>query len=210
VDAVVDGRARSGARGAARVGATDLRDRLAASLGGAYRLGRELGGGAVSRVFVAHEAALGRDVVVKVLTHAVAAGLSVERFTREIQLAAQLQHPHILPVLATGTTSDGLPYYTMPLVRSQSLRARLAEGRLPIGEGVGILRDVLRALAYAHAYGVVHRDIKPDNVLLSSGTAVVCDFGIATALEASIVGAPDNWASGGRVTRPGVFPGTPA
>jgi serine/threonine-protein kinase len=215
VDAVVDGRARAGSRGASRVGAADLRDRLSASLGGAYHLGRELGGGAVSRVFVAHEAALGRDVVVKVLRHALAERLSVERFTREIRLAARLQHPHILPVLATGTTGDGLPYYTMPLVRGQSLRARMTNGRVSVEESIAILRDVLRALAYAHARGVVHRDIKPENVLLSSGTAIVSDFGIAKALEASIVGAPGDAvlgdaALGRMVTWPGVSPGTPA
>src|SRR6187397_1742960 len=99
-------------------------------------------------------------------------------------MAARLQHPHIVPVLSAGET-NGLPYYTMPFVKGSSLRARIAEGPLPIGEVVGVLKEVARALAYAHEQGVVHRDIKPDNVLLTGGSAVVTDFGIAKALSAS-------------------------
>ena len=119
------------------------------------------------------------------LSTELAAGVSVDRFEREIQLAAALQQAHIVPVLAAGE-ADGLPYYTMPFVEGESLRARLARGgRLPIGEAASILRDVARALAYAHEHGVVHRDIKPDNVLLSGGTAVVTDFGIAKAISAA-------------------------
>src|SRR5687767_7484380 len=138
----------------------------------------------MSRVFVADETALGRQVVVKVLPPDLAAGVSVDRFKREIQVAARLQHPHIVPVLSAGET-DGLPFYTMPFVEGASLRARLSQGALPISETIGVLKEVARALAYAHEHGVVHRDIKPDNVLLSGGSAVVTDFGIAKALSAS-------------------------
>ena len=118
---------------------TDLRERLQTTLGDAYTLERELGGGGMSRVFVADETALGRKVVVKVLPPELAAGVSVDRFKREIQMAARLQHPHIVPVLSAGET-NGLPYYTMPFVAGSSLRARLAEGPLAIGEAVGILK----------------------------------------------------------------------
>src|SRR3982751_2755126 len=127
---------------------TELRDRLQASLGNAYTLERELGGGGMSRVFVAEETALGRSVVVKVLPPEMAAGVSIDRFKREIQVAARLQHPHIVPVLSAGET-DGLPFYTMPLVEGASLRARLARDGMTISETVGILREVARALAYA-------------------------------------------------------------
>jgi tRNA A-37 threonylcarbamoyl transferase component Bud32/tetratricopeptide (TPR) repeat protein len=162
--------------------ASDLRDKLQASLGSAYRLERELGGGGMSRVFVAHDVALDRKVVVKVLSPELAAGVSTDRFRREILLAAKLQHPHIVPVLAAGEAA-GLPYYTMPFIDGQSLRKRLDGGRaLPRDEVVPILRDVARALAYAHEHGVVHRDIKPDNVLLAGGSAAVTDFGIAKAI----------------------------
>src|SRR6186713_813002 len=169
---------------------TDLRERLQTTLGDAYTLERELGGGGMSRVFVAEEMALGRSVVVKVLPPEMAAGVSIDRFKREIQVAARLQHPHIVPVLSAGET-DGLPFYTMPLVEGASLRARLTRGGLTISETVGILREVARALAYAHDHGVVHRDIKPDNVLLSGGSAVVTDFGIAKAVSAALADTPD-------------------
>jgi eukaryotic-like serine/threonine-protein kinase len=163
----------------------DLRDQLQSTLGTAYTLERELGGGGMSRVFVAEETALERKVVVKVLPPELTAGVNVDRFKREILLAAKLQHPHIVPVLASGET-NGLPYYTMPLVEGESLRMKLAtSGPLSVTEAIGILRDVARALAYAHERGIVHRDIKPENVLLSGGSATVTDFGIAKALSAS-------------------------
>ncbi len=182
----------------------DLRDQLQRTLGTTYVLDRELGGGGMSRVFVAHETALGRRVVVKVLSPELAAGLNVERFRREIQLAAQLQHPHIVPVLAAGET-EGLPYYIMPFVEGESLRARLAAQPLPIADVLSWLRDAARALAYAHARGVVHRDIKPDNVLLSGNSAVVTDFGVAKALS----NARADTASG-TLTSVGTSLGTPA
>jgi serine/threonine protein kinase/tetratricopeptide (TPR) repeat protein len=160
----------------------DLREQLQASFGATYTLERELGGGGMSRVFTAHERGLGRQVVMKVLTRELAAGISAERFGREIKLAASLQQANIVPLLAAGTAAN-LPYYTMPFVEGLSLKERLArEGALPIGDAVSVLRDIARALAFAHSRGVVHRDIKPGNVLLSGGTAVVTDFGIAKAI----------------------------
>src|SRR5687768_1751750 len=135
----------------------------------------------MSRVFVATEAAFGRKVVIKVLPPELTEGMSVERFKREIGLAARLQHPHIVPVHAAGET-NGLPYFTMPFVEGHSLRTRLVNaGALSITETISVMRDVAKALAYAHEQGVVHRDIKPDNVLLSGGSAVVTDFGVAKA-----------------------------
>ena len=163
----------------------ELRDRLQASLGDAYMLERELGGGGMARVFVATDRTLGRQVVVKVLSPQTAEGMSAERFTREIRLAAALQDPRIVPVLTAGQTDDGLPYFTMPFVTGESLRARLARGRLPLEEALRVLRDVAEALEYAHARGVVHRDIKPENVLLAGRNAVVADFGIAKAMSAA-------------------------
>ncbi|MBX9929378.1 MAG: protein kinase, partial [Gemmatimonadaceae bacterium] len=182
-----------------------LRERIQAALGGSYQLERELGGGGMSRVFVATETALGRTVALKVLSPELAAGLSIERFHREIQVAARLQHPHVVPVHSAGAV-DGLPYYTMPFVEGESLRARLAkDGALPIREVAGILRDVARALEFAHAQGVVHRDIKPDNVLMAGNSATVTDFGIAKAISAS-----RTEAANATLTSAGTSIGTPS
>jgi len=183
----------------------DLRNQLQTTLGTAYTLERELGGGGMSRVFVAEENALHRKVVVKVLPPELTAGVNVERFNREILLAAQLQHAHIVPVLAAGET-NGLPYYTMPFVEGESLRVALGQkGPMSITDAISILRDVARALAYAHARGIVHRDIKPENVLIAGGSAVVTDFGIAKAISASRTQAPN-----ATLTQVGTSLGTPA
>jgi tetratricopeptide (TPR) repeat protein len=186
---------------------SDLRGQLESHLGNTYHIERELGGGGMSRVFVAEETRLRRKVVIKVLSPDLAAGVSAGRFERELQLAASLQQANIVPVLSAGEV-DGLAYYTMPFVDGESLRARIARGdALSIGEVVSILRDVARALAYAHGHGVVHRDIKPDNVLLSGGTAVVTDFGIAKALAAAGQASRE---PEGTLTQLGTSVGTPA
>jgi eukaryotic-like serine/threonine-protein kinase len=138
----------------------------------------------MSRVFLAEETRLGRRVVIKVLSPDLGASLSAERFEREVKLAARLQHPHIVPLIAAGDV-DGLPYYTMPYVAGASLRERMLAGPISSHDAQGILRDVAKALAYAHRQGIVHRDIKPENVLLNEGTAMVADFGVARALRAA-------------------------
>ena len=163
----------------------DLRETLQSTLGDAYKIERELAGGGMSRVFIAEEKALGRRVVVKVLPLEAAGQLSLERFRREIAFVAQLQHPHIVPLLTAGETG-GLAYFTMPFIQGETLRARLSKsGELPVNEATRILREVASALAFAHQAGVVHRDIKPDNVLLAAGASMVSDFGVAKALIAS-------------------------
>jgi eukaryotic-like serine/threonine-protein kinase len=182
----------------------ELRDQVQSSLGTAYTIERELGGGGMSRTYVAMEQALSRRVVVKVLSPELAAGVSVDRFRREIMLAAKLQHPHIVPVLSSGD-ADGLPWFTMPYVEGESLRARLSRGPLGIGAVTGILRDVARALEFAHSHGVVHRDIKPDNVLLAGSSATVTDFGIAKAITAARTGP-----EGATLTMAGTSIGSPA
>jgi TolB-like protein/Tfp pilus assembly protein PilF/tRNA A-37 threonylcarbamoyl transferase component Bud32 len=182
---------------------SDVRETLQKTLGDSYRIERELGGGGMSRVFAARDERLGRDVVVKVLSPELAATISADRFERELKLAATLQHPHIVPVLSAGE-AGALPYFIMPLVPGRSLRDRINEGPVPRGEAIKILTDVATALEYAHARDVVHRDIKPENILLHGRTAVVADFGIAKAIEASKTGA------GAGLTTAGTSLGTPA
>src|SRR6476661_8351491 len=180
----------------------ELLGQLEQALGTAYRLERELGGGGMSRVYLAEEVALGRQVVIKVLPPDLAAAINVERFRREIQLAAKLQHPHVVPLLAAGRAGE-LLYYTMPFIEGESLRARLLrEGELPVSDAVRLLRDVVDALAYAHEQGVLHRDIKPDNVLVSRHHGLVTDFGVAKALSEA--------TGGNSLTSAGVALGTPA
>jgi eukaryotic-like serine/threonine-protein kinase len=183
---------------------SDFRSRLDAAIASQYVIERELGGGGMSRTYLAIERALNRRVVIKALAPELLAGVSVERFNREVLLAAQLQHPHIVPVLGAGD-ADGLPWFTMPYVAGESVRSRLQNGPMAIGEVISILRDVARALAFAHSHGVVHRDIKPDNVLLSAGSATVTDFGIAKAISAIRGDTP-----GGTLTAIGTSIGTPA
>jgi eukaryotic-like serine/threonine-protein kinase len=164
----------------------DFQARLQRALDGEFLLERELGGAGMSRVFVATERALQRRVVVKVLPPELAAGVNVDRFRREIQLAAQLQHPHIVPLLAAGD-DDGLLWFSMPYIEGESLRGTLNTAkRLAPRDVVRILHDVVDALAYAHERGVVHRDIKPDNILTTGMHALVTDFGVAKALSASM------------------------
>src|SRR5688572_15723357 len=136
----------------------ELREQVQAYLGSAYRVERELGGGGMSRVFVACEAVSGARVVLKILPPDLAAGVSLERFQREIRVAAQLKHPHIVPLLSTGQ-AGGLPYYTMPFVEGESLRDRLRrEAQLPLDEAVRVACEVARAVDYAHGHDIVHRD----------------------------------------------------
>jgi serine/threonine-protein kinase len=169
----------------------DLRESLGRALGNAYLLGNELGGGGMSRVFLAQETALDRPVVIKALLPELASGVSAQRFAREVHAAATLQSPHIVPVLSAGQTSDEIPYYIMPFVRGETLRVRLARGRVPYAETVQLVGDVAKALAAAHEADMVHRDIKPDNILLTGGAAAVTDFGIAHAIHAARAEALD-------------------
>jgi Tol biopolymer transport system component/tRNA A-37 threonylcarbamoyl transferase component Bud32 len=160
-----------------------LLDRLKAALADRYAIEEELGSGGMATVYLAEDLKHKRKVAVKVLRPELAATLGPERFLREIEVAAQLTHPHILPLHDSGD-ADGFLYYVMPYIEGQSLREKLAtEGELPIAEAVKILREVVDALASAHKHGVVHRDIKPDNVLLSETHAMVTDFGVAKAVH---------------------------
>ena len=178
----------------------DLRSRLAAALAGRYVIEREVGSGGAAIVYLARDLKHGRGVALKVLRPELGASLGAERFLREIRIAAGLTHPHILAVHDSGE-ADGLLYYVMPYVEGESLRERLRrEGPLPVDEALRIAREVADALSYAHSQGVVHRDIKPGNILLVGGHAVVADFGIAVAAGAE----PD------ALTELGLAIGTPA
>ena len=181
-------------------------ERVSGALSRAYRLERALGRGGMATVYLADDLKHHRPVAIKVLHPELAAALGHERFLREVEIAARLQHPHILPLFDSGE-ANGLLYYTMPYVEGESLRARLArDHKLPIADVTRIMREMADALAEAHARGVVHRDIKPDNVLLSGGHAVVADFGIAKAVAAATeTGAPPN----DTLTATGVAIGSP-
>ena len=179
-------------------------DIVAAALGADFDIEQELGGG-MARVFVARDNRLGRRVVVKVVSRDALAFDGIVRFQREIEFAIGLQHPHIVPILSAGHV-DGTPYLVMPYVDGASVRSLLADGPLRLVDAVRILRGVSQALAFAHARGVVHRDIKPDNILLAGGTPVVADFGIAKAISGSR-GTPPLPDRG--LTSPGMSLGTP-
>jgi eukaryotic-like serine/threonine-protein kinase len=184
---------------------TYLLERLNTAFGGRYRLQRELGGGAMSRVYLAEEAASGRRVVVKVLSPGLVEDARLERFRREVRLTAGLRHPNIVRVLATGEV-EGLLYYAMPFVEGESLKDRLGrERRLAPAAVVRILADVVGALAYAHDRGIMHRDVKPANILLENGRALVLDFGIARVFT-PFTGETDAV----RLTAAGTVIGTPA
>ncbi|MCU0622048.1 MAG: protein kinase, partial [Gemmatimonadales bacterium] len=160
-----------------------MTERLAAALADRYRLEREAGSGGMATVYLAEDLKHRRKVAVKVLRPELAASLGATRFLREIEIAAQLSHPHILPLLDSGE-ADGFLYYVMPFVEGESLRQRVArDGALPVGEAVRLIGEVADALAHAHRRGVVHRDIKPDNVMLSERHALVTDFGVAKAVS---------------------------
>jgi tetratricopeptide (TPR) repeat protein len=179
---------------------TDLLDRLKAALADRYRIERELGRGGMATVYLAEDLKHHRQVAVKVLRPELAAALGLERFLREIEIAAHLQHPHVLPLYDSGE-AGGFIYYVMPYVEGESLADKLRrETQLPVEEAVRIASEVADALAFAHDHGVVHRDIKPHNILLSGGHAVVADFGVARALDAG---------GGERLTSSGIAIGTP-
>ncbi len=179
----------------------DLLERLQTSLASHYRIERELGAGGMAVVFLAEDLRHRRQVALKVLRPELAAEIGPERFLREIETAARLTHPHILPLHDSGEAS-GFLFYVMPYVEGESLRGRLTrEKQLPLDDALQIAREVADALGYAHSHDVVHRDIKPENILLQSGHAVVADFGIARAITA---------AGGGTRTATGLALGTPA
>ena len=170
-----------------------------------YAVGRELGHGGMACVYLARDTKHGRDVAIKVIRPELSVSLAHERFLREIEIAARLRHPNIVPLYDSGEV-DGMLYFVMPYEEGPSLGERLEkEGALPLADGLSVLRDVGRALAYAHEHGVVHRDVKPDNVMLSGDAAVVTDFGIAKAVTAAL-----GEAQGATLTQTGSSVGTPA
>jgi len=180
---------------------TDQRDRLTAALAGRYVIERELGSGGMATVYLAHDVKHHREVALKVLRPELAAALGPDRFLREVEIAARLNHPHILALYDSGET-NGFLFYVMPYVAGESLRHRLErEKQLPIEEALAITRHVAAALGHAHAQHVIHRDVKPENILLYEGEAMVADFGIALAVSA---------AAGERLTQTGLAVGTPA
>ncbi len=179
----------------------DLPALLSAALAERYTVERELGRGANATVYLAHERQHDRKVAVKVLLPELAQSVRAERFLREIDITAKLTHPHILPVFDSGE-AGGFLYYVMPNIEGLSVRDRLdAVGRLEVSETVKIITDAAKAIDFANQHGVVHRDIKPDNILLSDGEALVADFGVARAISV---------AGGAKLTESGMTVGTPA
>ncbi|MCZ6755857.1 MAG: serine/threonine-protein kinase, partial [Gemmatimonadetes bacterium] len=177
-------------------------EELKAALAGRYEIEREIGHGGMATVYLARDVKHKRQVAVKVLRPDLAAALGADRFVREIEIAANLTHPHILPLYDSGE-ADGFLYYVMPYIEGDTLRQRIEkEGELPVGEAVRIIREVVDALAFAHSHGVVHRDIKPDNVMLSGRHAMVTDFGVAKAISEA--------TGRNQLTTAGVALGTPA
>ncbi len=175
-------------------------ERLNRALTARYLVERELGRGGMALVFLAQDLRHHRPVAIKVLRPELALAIGSERFLREIEIAARLTHPHILPLYDSGE-ADGLLYYVMPYVEEDSLRDRLdREQQLPLEDALQITREVTDALSYAHSLGVIHRDIKPENILFQAGHAVISDFGIARAITA---------AGGDRLTETGIAIGTP-
>ncbi|HTT67087.1 MAG TPA: protein kinase [Gemmatimonadales bacterium] len=176
-------------------------ERLTAALRDRYRIEREVGAGGMATVYLAHDLKHHRAVALKALRPELAAALGHERFLREIEIAAGLSHPHILPLYDSGE-ADGVLFYVMPYVEGESLRDRIRrEKQLPLDDAMKVAREVADALSYAHTRGVIHRDIKPENIMLQSGHAVVADFGIARAVDA---------AGGARLTETGMAIGTPS
>lgn len=164
---------------------TEVVDRLNAGLAGRYEIERELGHGGMAAVYLARDIRHSRVVAIKVLNREIAQAIGAERFVREISIAAQLQHPHILTLIDSGEV-DGQPFYVMPYVEGESLRSKLAtSGALPPSEAMRLFREIVDALAHAHKHGMVHRDIKPDNVMISDRHALVVDFGVAKAMKAA-------------------------
>src|SRR4051794_4383825 len=176
-------------------------DRFQSALAGRYDLERELGAGGMASVFLAHDPRHNRKVTIQVLRPELAAYIGPERFLKEIETTANLQHPNILPLFDSGRVESTV-FYVMPYVQGDSLRTRLArDGQLPVSDAVRIATEIAGAIDYAHRQGVVHRDIKPDNVLFHDGRALVADFGVAlTASRGNGVG---------RLTQSGVSLGTP-
>src|SRR3954454_2842923 len=175
-------------------------DQLNSALTGRYTIERELGEGGMATVYLAHDIKHRRKVALKVLKPELGAVLGVERFLSEIQVTANLQHPNLLPLFDSGE-ADGLLFYVMPYVEGESLRARLdREKQLPVDDAVRIAVAVANALDYAHNHGVIHRDLKPGNILIQSGQPVIADFGIALAVTN---------AGGQRITQSGLSLGTP-
>ncbi|MEK6255130.1 MAG: serine/threonine protein kinase, partial [Gemmatimonadales bacterium] len=161
----------------------DVLERLKSALANRYAVESEVGRGGMATVYLAEDLKHGRQVAIKVLHPELASALGPERFLREIQITARLQHPNILVLLDSGE-ADGLLYYVMPYVEGESLRELLErDTQLPLDEALRITREVADGLDYAHGQGVIHRDIKPANILLSGGHAVIADFGVAGAVE---------------------------